>query len=501
MKRFLGLATGVLMGLMLFASTVHASYAERVALETLYTDKAQHLLDSMFGEHLFSVATTVKMGTSSWRVRYTGKANVKTSGKRKSKKSDTSYQILPGYDALKNLAPDGSADVPFNSQITKLTPKVSNIVLDIVVSSEVSKREAKNTRKLLAQVLGLNAKRGDKIKYTFQRFPITKSLDKARALANQDKQTVKTPTAKLLVYALILFVVYICIYLYVQMKILKSASKDIGKGMASAAAAMPMFQKPRSEPSAPVSSEDDMKHYFGFVTDSNIEGLISIIQTEQMGAQHIGVIVSYLNPELGVKVVESVDDAAKAGIMKVLADQRVLGKDSLSKLEELVKGKLECMVGGANIINDLFGLLKSSEKKSIFETLKSDPATFEKIRPTVSLYDDIQYLADDDIKTVIGEVNLDMLSASLIRSDTATRTKVESNLSKAANAMVKQFRDLKAESITKGEIDLAKAYVLNIMIQLDNSGQIVLKDKVSKLKKPAPKATPEPAPADKKEAS
>ena len=141
-------------------------------MKTIFKKKSQHILDTMYGHHLFSVTAKVDLGKESWTVSYTDRAKIQFNEEKNS--PSEKYNILPGYSAIKNLSPNEAVQMPFNSKITKLGAPVIKITLDIVTSKELKSQMLKAADKILTKILMLNSERGDSINFEFQDFPVTK---------------------------------------------------------------------------------------------------------------------------------------------------------------------------------------------------------------------------------------------------------------------------------------------------------------------------------------
>ena len=54
------------------------NYLEKAKIEENIQAKVQHVLDTMYGAHNFSVFATVELGKEAWTVSYTDRADVKS---------------------------------------------------------------------------------------------------------------------------------------------------------------------------------------------------------------------------------------------------------------------------------------------------------------------------------------------------------------------------------------------------------------------------------------
>ena len=121
------------------SSMAHANYVEKTRIEENIQLKAQHILDTMYGPHQFSVSVSVDLGRESWIVSYTDRADINF---KESKNTPAEkYKILPGYSAIKNLSPNEAVQMPFNSKISKLPADILKVTLILLpVKQLTSKR-------------------------------------------------------------------------------------------------------------------------------------------------------------------------------------------------------------------------------------------------------------------------------------------------------------------------------------------------------------------------
>ena len=156
--------------LVLITSNVFAIYEDKVNAEKLIESKAQHILDTCLALlSKFSVVATVTMSDARWAVKYTELANVKIT-----KKKEKTYEILPGFTAIKNLSPDQMSRLPFNSTITRVGGNIKSRAVTLIASKVVRKQDVVKAEKLLIEILKLNVDVNDSITTVFESFPIAR---------------------------------------------------------------------------------------------------------------------------------------------------------------------------------------------------------------------------------------------------------------------------------------------------------------------------------------
>ena len=140
--------------------------SDQYLVEDNLTKLGQTTLDAMFGEGNFIVRARVKMTEAKYSVKYTQESNPK----RTSKKDSEEVYILPGVPALKNISPDSLNQLPFDSVTTMAPPKISRILVTVLVDKSYPKSQARKATEALKEVLGLREGRGDDVKLLYKPF-------------------------------------------------------------------------------------------------------------------------------------------------------------------------------------------------------------------------------------------------------------------------------------------------------------------------------------------
>ena len=457
-----------------------ANYLEKTSLEENLQIKAQHILDTMYGPHQFSVTATVAMGKESWAVSYTERAKIQFEEEQNT--PGEKYKILPGYSAIKNLSPNEAVQMPFNSKITKLAAPVIKITLDIVTSKKISKQDVKAADKILTKILVLNSERGDMINFEFQDFPVNKNADEVK---------VGLPIeAKLMIFVLIITSIFLIVYILLKIKQLNinkeavKAQQETAKATAAAASSGGGSASPEPTPevAAPVpqagGGNDDVGGYFSFVGPHNASQFVDVIKKNELPVEKLSIVLSYLNPGYAKMVMDTLEEAQQLEIITALTEEKIADKEELDELEGTLKGQLECSVGGAAKLGAVIGTFNDASKKTFLSSVESNAEIYNKIRPDIFMFEDIEKLEDGDVKKLIGAVNIEVLAASIATDDSAASGKLKANLTGAAEAMVTQFIDLKKESLSENDVVSAQNQVVQQMKALSNQGAI---DLVSKL--------------------
>jgi len=476
------------MGIMLiglFSSMVYAA-SDKASVEQYYTQIAQQGLDALFGKGQAVVRVSVMMTEPRYDVKYTRPSKVEGSAKQ----ADGKMNILPGYSVIKNLSPENSQKMPFDSVTNYVSSAVTQINVYILMNKALPKNIASKAEPALIDLLGLKQGR-DAFKIDFKPFYNVEEQSKSDKKDKEKKEKTESGFNLQHVFNAIfslLGVVFLLMYFFLGKKSSQASSGQSGGGGQTNVSVSPSIElKERASSQSgggsqqiTVSSEPPIKQFFNFVTDRNIHDLIFLIKKENIGTEHIAIMLSFLSGYPASVLFKSLNNSEKAIVASQLSDQKMMNREMLDKFEKKIKVALECFVGGEHSVKNLFAEVKNEEKKSVLDLIRtSQPESFKKLRKFIVTFEDLVVLSDEDTKKVINEVNVELIATALQNVPQALYQHFDDNLTSNSRAMVTEFLELKGNSISKKEIESAQEYILSVAEQLDAQGGIDLKGKLS----------------------
>jgi len=477
LKKIIGIFV-VLLGM-----SVSIVSSDKASVEQYYTQIAQQGLDALFGKGQAVVRVSVNMTEPRYDVRYTRASKVEKSTQ---KSTDGKMNILPGYSVIKNLAPENSQKLPFDSVTNYVSSAITQINVYVLINKSLPKNIASKAEPTLTDLLGLKQGR-DSFRLDFKPFynasEDQKSTDKTKNADTQKESGFNFQTLFNLLFFL-LGCVFIIIYIVMgRGQTQKSESQGKSQTNVSVSPSIELKDKSSSSSSSQqitINSQPNIKQFFNFVTEKNVYDLIFLIKKENIGPEYISIMLSFLSGSVASTLFKSLSIEEKALISSQLSEQKMMNRDMLDKFENKIRIALECFVGGENTIKHLFDDVKNEEKKSILNLLKtSQPESFHRLRKFIVTFEDLIVLSDEDMKRLIGEVNIELIAAALQNADQVLYQHFDENLTTNARAMVSEFLELKSKNITKKEIESAQEYILNIAERFDAQGVIGFKDKLN----------------------
>ena len=325
----------------------------------------------------------------------------------------------------------------------------------------------------------LNNERGDIINFVFEDFPVNKNTEEVK---------VELPIeAKLMIVVLIITSAFLIIYILLKMKQLNinkeavKAQQETAKATAAAASSGGSSVPEPSPEALPVPTggggdSDDIGGYFSFVGPHNAKQFVDVVKKNELTVDKLSIVLSYLNPSYAKMIMDTLEEPQQVEIITALTDEKIADKSELDELQDTLKSQLECSVGGASKLSAVISTFNDASKKTFLSSIESNKEVYNKIRPDIFMFEDIEKLEDGEVKKLIGALNIEVLAASIATDSSAAALK--SNLTGAAEAMVTQFIDLK-ESLSDNDVIKAQGQVVQQMKQLSNQGVIDLVSKSS----------------------
>ncbi len=455
---------------------------EEIQIEEQLASRLQRYLDGIYGSGNFLIRVDVTVTSPRYEVQYTKQSDAKLRETNQGK-----VNILPGYPVIKNLGPDSLNKLPFDSITTLIRPQIQKIVVDVVADKSFPKGQVGRAQQLIKEVVGLKDGR-DVINVSYRPFnettPPTQKIEIIQA-----PQPLKTFQNLFYLLVLIFVVIFIAVYVWLQIKntaVVKSLSTSLatasgGSGGASVSV-NPSFEMPKGSGGSgdmKLSTGAQVKRYFDFVDEANVDKLQHVLKTENLGIENIVAIIAFLPPNLAATVLSDMDIKVVAQISVALLEQRMMPRAAMDKLENHIRSAVECLAGGEPRFQQLVSHLSGPTKKDLLEMLSANaPDVYRRVRPHVILFEDIKLLSDDEIKTLLSDVRMELFSVALASVDPDVYARVDQNLTKSARDMIAQYLDLRGGSVSAEDIAHAQDTILATVARLETEGKLQLKSKL-----------------------
>jgi flagellar motor switch protein FliG len=234
--------------------------------------------------------------------------------------------------------------------------------------------------------------------------------------------------------------------------------------------------------------EDRAKQLLGQIVDvgtSNTLESLELVDTRTLAnflinehPQTIALIVAHLNPERKVDVLRRLPEGLQAEVVLRVANLDYVSPELIAQLDDVLKTELSTLgsidtnqLGGVEPIADMLNLMdKNSEKNIMSRVEEKDPELAEEIRKLMFVFEDLVYVDDRGIQSLLKEVDNTKLVIALKTAPDEIRAKLFKNMSNRAATLL--MEDLDALGPTKlSDVEKAQAEIVQKCKDLESQGK------------------------------
>ena len=234
--------------------------------------------------------------------------------------------------------------------------------------------------------------------------------------------------------------------------------------------------------------EDRAKQLLGQIVDvgtANTLESLELVDTRTLSnflinehPQTIALIVAHLNPERKVDVLRRLPEGLQAEVVLRVANLDFVSPELIAQLDDVLKTELSTLgsidtnqLGGVEPIADMLNLMdKNSEKNIMGRVEEKDPELAEEIRKLMFVFEDLVYVDDKGIQSLLKEVDQQKMVIALKTAPEEIRTKLFKNMSNRAATLLQE--DLDVLGPTKlSDVEKAQAEIVQKCKELESQGK------------------------------
>ncbi len=202
---------------------------------------------------------------------------------------------------------------------------------------------------------------------------------------------------------------------------------------------------------------------------------------EREHPQTVALILSTQTPEHTSKIIDYLDEEARADIMYRIAKIDKVSPEIIQQIEDSMRQEIGMVVsrehqqvGGVDKVVDILGRLTKGKDRNILSHMEvSDPALAEIIRRRMFTFDELVYLDNRGMQTILREINNDTLVVALKTASEEIKNKIFSNISTRAAEMIKD--DLEAMApVRLSDVEKAQQEIIQVAMRLEEEGKVVI---------------------------
>jgi flagellar motor switch protein FliG len=197
--------------------------------------------------------------------------------------------------------------------------------------------------------------------------------------------------------------------------------------------------------------------------------------------QTIALILAHLDGGKKVDVIKRLPEAIQTEVVLRIANIDFISPSLIAQVDEVLKQELATLgsidtqqLGGIQPIADMLNVMdKQSEQNIMARVEEKDPQLAEEIRKLMFVFEDIVYIDDRGMQTLLKEVPNDKLVMALKTAPEEIKDKIFKNISKRAADLLRE--DLESMGPVKlSDVEKAQQEIINVAKRLESEGKIMI---------------------------
>jgi flagellar motor switch protein FliG len=197
--------------------------------------------------------------------------------------------------------------------------------------------------------------------------------------------------------------------------------------------------------------------------------------------QTVALILAHLEPNKKCDVLKRLPDNVQTEVVLRIANLDFISPSLIAQVDEVLKQELATLgsidtqqLGGVQPIADMLNVMeKSSEQNIMARVEEKDPQLAEEIRKLMFVFEDIVFIDDRGMQTLLKEVPNDKLVVALKTAPEEIKEKVFRNISKRAADLLKD--DLESMGpVRLSDVETAQQEVVNVAKRLEAEGKVMI---------------------------
>lgn len=197
--------------------------------------------------------------------------------------------------------------------------------------------------------------------------------------------------------------------------------------------------------------------------------------------QTTAVVLAHLPPDKKCEVLRKLPEPAQTEVVLRIANLDFISPTLLTQVDEILKQELATLgsidtqqLGGVPPIAEMLNIMDKNTEQGIMARVEErDPQLAEEIRRLMFVFEDIIYIDDRGMQTMLKEVPNDKLCVALKTAPEDIKDKIFKNISKRAADLLKE--DLAAMGpVRLSDVEAAQQEIVNVAKRLESEGKIMI---------------------------
>ncbi|MBN22284.1 MAG: flagellar motor switch protein FliG [Bdellovibrionaceae bacterium] len=197
--------------------------------------------------------------------------------------------------------------------------------------------------------------------------------------------------------------------------------------------------------------------------------------------QTIALILAHLDGQKKCDVLKRLPEAIQTEVVLRISNLDYISPTLIAQVDDVLKQELATLgsidtqqLGGVSPIAEMLNVMdKNSEQNIMARVEEKDPQLAEEIRKLMFVFEDIIFVDDRGMQTLLKDVPNDKLVLALKSAPQEIKDKIFKNISKRAADMLKE--DLEAMGpVRLSDVETAQQEIVNVAKRLEAEGKIII---------------------------
>ena len=198
--------------------------------------------------------------------------------------------------------------------------------------------------------------------------------------------------------------------------------------------------------------------------------------------QTVALILSHLDPVRAGEVLSLLPEEKQPEMLRRVAKLESVSPDVIKLLADAFVHEVQISggkgiyskVGGINVVADIMNSMEKSNEQQLMTNLEEiDQTLADEVRQLMFVFDDIVYLDDRGIQTLLKEIDRETLVLALKAADEELKERVFKNLSSRAVEMI--IDDMEGRGpVRLSDVEKAQGEIVQVALKLSDTGLIEL---------------------------
>jgi flagellar motor switch protein FliG len=180
-------------------------------------------------------------------------------------------------------------------------------------------------------------------------------------------------------------------------------------------------------------------------------------------------------------VLKKLPEPAQTEVVLRIANLDFISPSLLSQVDEILKQELATLgsidtqqLGGVSPIAEMLNVMDKGTEQGIMSRVEErDPQLAEEIRRLMFVFEDVVFIDDRGMQTLLKEVPNDKLTVAMKTAPEEIKEKIFKNISKRAADLLRE--DLAAmPPVRLSDVEAAQQEIVNVAKRLENEGKLII---------------------------